>query len=293
MDQINLKNLRSQLESTRFFQIFKPTIETWQSVNASQLSAALAYHTIFSLAPLLIIAIYIAGLIFGRADAQQYVTTQIQNLLGPEGAEVILSMIRNLREGSSGLIASIISLATVLFGATRIFNQLEVTLNLMFEGDEEEDGNQIIDQLRKRGWSFVLMGIVSLLLLLSVLFSTGLSLVKSLFMDVIPQWETIIQLLNYSIPVLMGTILFSLIFKFLPETDLSWKNTLTGGFLTAILFGIGQLLISYYLGNSSISSAYGAAGSLLVILVWIYYSAQIFYFGAAFTKVYSDRNKVN
>ena len=110
-------------------------------------------------------------------------------------------------------------------------------------------------------------------------------------MDVIPQWETIIQLLNYSIPVLMGTILFSLIFKFLPETDLSWKNTLTGGFLTAILFGIGQLLISYYLGNSSISSAYGAAGSLLVILVWIYYSAQIFYFGAAFTKVYSDRRK--
>lgn len=280
--------MRKLITENDAFKLLKSTIERWQSVNSAQLAAALAYHTIFSLAPLLIIAIYIAGLILGRADAQQYVTNQMQNLIGAQGSELILSMIRSLREGRSGVIASIVSIVTVIFGATRIFNQLETTLNIMFDSaDETRDG--IKYALRKRGLSFALMGGVSILLLLSVLFSTGLSLVKNLFMDTIPQWETVVQWLNYGIPVIMATILFTVIFKFLPEADLDWKNTFIGGFLTAVLFSIGQILISYYLGNSSIASAYGAAGSLLVILVWIYYSAQIFYFGAAFTKEFADR----
>jgi membrane protein len=286
---MNLKEIKNRITKNKLFALLKASIERWQSVNSSQLAAALAYHTIFSLAPLLIISIYVAGLILGRTDAQQYVITQIEGLLGDQGTEVILSMIRNLQKGSSGLIASILGLFTVIFGATRVFNQLETTLNILF-GSVNETGDGIKYELRKRGQSFALMLGVSILLLLSVLFSTGLSLVKNLFIDVIPQWENLIQILNYVIPVIMATILFSAIFKFLPEADLNWRNTLIGGALTAVLFSVGQILISYYLGNSSIASAYGAAGSLLVILVWIYYSAQIFYFGAAFTKEYAERN---
>lgn len=287
---MDIKQTIKKIPESRAATLFQNTIKRWQTVNSPQLAAALAYHTIFSLAPLLIISIYIAGLWLGQADAQAYVAEQIQSLLGPEGTEIILSMIRNLREGNSGLIASMIGLGTVIFGATRVFNQLEITLNILFESEEQAE-NGILNVLQKRALSFAMMASVSLLLLISLLFSTALSVVKNLFIDVIPQWETVIQLLNYSIPVFMATALFAVIFKFLPEANLSWHNTLTGGFLTAVLFTIGQLLISYYLGNSSISSAYGAAGSLLVILVWIYYSAHIFYFGAAFTKEYSDWKK--
>ncbi|MEJ2487700.1 MAG: YihY/virulence factor BrkB family protein [Anaerolineales bacterium] len=287
---MDLKQTIKYFSESRAATLFQNSIERWQSVNSAQLAAALAYHTIFSLAPLLIISIYIAGLWLGQADAQAYVAEQIQSLLGPEGTEIILSMIRNLREGNSGLIASMIGLGTVIFGATRVFNQLEITLNILFESKEQAE-NGILNVLQKRALSFAMMASVSLLLLISLLFSTALSVVKNLFIDVIPQWEAVIQLLNYSIPVFMATALFAVIFKFLPEANLSWHNTLTGGFFTAILFTIGQLFISYYLGNSSISSAYGAAGSLLVILVWIYYSAHIFYFGAAFTKEYSDWKK--
>ena len=288
---MNFKQIREWITNLKIVKLIQAAIEQWQAANVSQLAAALAYHTIFSLAPLLIIAIYVAGLILGRADVQDYVTDQIQTLLGEEGTDLILSMIRNLRQGSSGLIASVASLFTVIFGATRVFNQLEATLNIIFAADDQE-GNGIVSVLRKRGLSFLMMIGVSILLLISVMFSTGLSLVKNLFEDFIPQAKTLVQVLNYLVPVVIGTIMFSAIYKFLPDRDMSWRNTLVGGSLTSVLFSAGQLLISYYLGNSSISSAYGAAGSLLVILVWIYYSAQIFYFGAVFTKAYADRKNL-
>jgi membrane protein len=285
---MTLKKYLNIISEKKFIKLLQESVARWQEVNSSQLAAALAYHTVFSLAPLLIISIYVAGLVLGQADAQAFVTEQIQSLLGPQGTEIILSMIRNLRKGNSGLIASIIGLGTLIFGATRIFNQLEITLNIMFDSKKEEESG-IVNVLRKRAISFAMMGGVSILLLLSLLFSTALSLVKNLFIDVIPQSGAVIKLLNYSIPVIMATFLFAVIFKFLPQANFSWRSTLKGGALTAVLFSIGQLLISYYLGNSSISSAYGAAGSVLVILVWVYYSAQIFYFGAAFTKVIADK----
>lgn len=285
---MNFEQIREWITNQKSVKLIQAAIKQWQAANVSQLAAALAYHTIFSLAPLLIIAIYVAGFILGRADVQDYVTNQIQTLLGEEGTDLILSMIRNLRQDNSGLIASIIGLFTVIFGATRIFNQLEATLNIIFAADDQTD-NGIVTVLRKRGLSFLMMIGVSILLLISVLFSTGLSLVQNLFEDVLPQAETLVQVFNYLVPVVIGTIMFSAIYKFLPDRDMGWRNTLIGGLLTSVLFSAGQLLISYYLGNSSIASAYGAAGSLLVILVWIYYSAQIFYFGAVFTKAYANQ----
>ncbi|HKJ26105.1 MAG TPA: YihY/virulence factor BrkB family protein [Anaerolineales bacterium] len=284
---MNIKGKFANIQDYSAVQLARKTYERWQTVNAPQLAAALAYHTIFSLAPLLIISIYIVGLVLGQSDVQAFVIDQINTLLGEEGTKIILSMIQNLRQGNSGLVASIIGLATLVFGATRVFNQLEVTLNILFESEEEESSG-IVNLLQKRALSFGMMGGVSILLFLSLLFSTGLSIVKRFFMDVIPQLEGLLQVLNYAIPVVMATFLFAVIFKYLPAAHLTWRSTLVGGFLTAILFTIGQLIISYYLGNSSISSAYGAAGSLLVVLVWIYYSAHIFYFGAAFTKEYAN-----
>lgn len=284
-----MKKAKMQISQFPLVEMIITTFNRWQEVNASQLAAALSYHTIFSLAPLLIISIYVAGLITGQADVQTYVTKQIQTLLGEEGTQVILSMIRNLREGNSGIIASLIGAVTLMFGATRVFNQLETTLKIIFNENNQPEGNGLVSTLQKRLISFAMLGGASLFLLLSLLFSTGLSLVKNLFVDAIPKWDALINLLNYAIPVLMATFLFSVIFKFLSGGQLIWRHAQIGGLLTAVLFSGGQLLISYYLGNSSISSAYGAAGSLLVVLVWIYYSAQIFYFGAAFTKVYADR----
>lgn len=285
---MNFKQIREAITNLKIVKLLQAAIEHWQGANVSQLAAALAYHTIFSLAPLLIIAIYVGGLILGRGDVQDFVTDQIQTLLGEEGTQLILSMIQNLRQDSSGLIASIIGLITVIFGATRVFNQLETTLNIIFDADDQK-GNGVLTVLRKRGLSFLMMVGFSILLSISILFSTSLSLIKNLFEDVLPQAENVVDLLNYLVPVLIGTILFSAIYKFLPDKDMNWRNTLVGGLLTSVLFSAGQFLISYYLGNSSIASAYGAAGSLLVILVWIYYSAQIFYFGAVFTKAYANR----
>lgn len=286
-----MKQAISKFSRIPLVDLVTATYHRWQDVNASQLAAALAYHTIFSLAPLLIISIYVAGLVLGQADAQSYVTNQIESLLGNEGTQVILSMIRNLREGSSGIIATLIGAVTLIFGATRVFNQLETTLNIIFNEGSQQDKNGLISTLQNRLISFAMMAGVSLMLLLSLLFSTGLSLIKNLFVDVIPDWSILTNGLNYAIPVVMATFLFALIFKFLPQGELGWRESLVGGMLTAVLFSVGQLLISYYLGNSSISSAYGAAGSLLVVLVWIYYSALIFYFGATFTKEYADRQQ--
>ena len=286
-----LKQIREQITNLEIVKLIQASVDHWQDANVSQLAAALAYHTIFSLAPLLIIAIYVAGLLLGRADVEDYVTTQIQTMMGEEGTQLILSMIRNLRQDNSGMIASIIGLSTVIFGASRVFNQLEVTLNIIFTADDQADSG-IKKVLRKRGLSFLMMIGVSILLLISILFSTSLSLINNLFDGVIPQAETLVQVLNYLLPIVIGTFMFSAMYKFIPNRDMTWRNTLAGGFLTAVLFSIGQFLISYYLGNSSIASAYGAAGSLLMLLVWIYYSAQIFYFGAIFTKVYADRKKL-
>lgn len=288
---MNLKQIREQITNLEVVKLIQASVGHWQDANVSQLAAALAYHTIFSLAPLLIIAIYVAGLLLGRANVEDYVTTQIQTLLGEEGTQLILSMIRNLRQDNSGMIASIIGLSTVIFGASRVFNQLEVTLNIIFTADDQADSG-IKKVLRKRGLSFLMMIGVSILLLISIIFSTSLSLINNLFDGVIPQAETLVQVLNYLLPIVIGTFMFSAMYKFIPNRDMTWRNTLAGGFLTAVLFSIGQFLISYYLGNSSIASAYGAAGSLLMLLVWIYYSAQIFYFGAIFTKVYADRKKL-
>ena len=169
---MNFKQIREQITNLKIVKLIQSAIAHWQAANASQLAAALAYHTIFSLAPLLIIAIYVAGVILGRADVQDYVTNQIQTLLGEEGTQLILSMIRNLQQDNTGLIATIVGVFTVIFGATRIFNQLEATLNIIFEADDQ-DSNGVLSVLRKRGLSFLMMVGVSILLLVSVLFSTS------------------------------------------------------------------------------------------------------------------------
>jgi membrane protein len=288
---MNLEQIKERITNLKIVKMIQAAMKTWQEVNVALLAAALAYHTIFSIAPLLIIAIYVAGLLLGRADAQEYIAGEIRILLGKNVSESILSMIDSFRRSDSGLIASIIGLLTLIFGATRVFNQLESSLDIIFE-TSAEDRNGIKSMLQKRALSFLMMLGFSILLLLSVLISAGISLINNAVNNILPQTEVIFQLLDYIVPVLLGVIMFSAIFRYLPNKDMGWRNILVGGLLTSVLFAIGQQLISFYLGTSTIGSAYGAAGTLLVILVWIYYSALIFYFGAVFTKAYSNREKL-
>jgi len=268
-------------------QLLKETAKEWSEDKVPLYAAALAYYTVFSLAPLLLIAIAIAGVVFGEEAARGQLDSQIQGLVGQEGATAIQTMIQNTQQpGSGGIIASIIGVITLLFGASGVFGQLQESLNAIWE----------VKPKPNRGWksflqarflSFAMVVVIGFLLLVSLVLSAVLSGISSFLGDRVPGFAAVGQGLNFLISFAVITGLFASIYKFLPDVKVPWKNLWVGSAVTALLFNIGKYLIGLYLGNSSVSSTYGAAGSLVVLLIWVFYSAQILLIGAEFTQVYS------
>lgn len=267
--------------------LVRETIKEWNEDKVPLYAAALAYYTVFSLAPLLLIAIAIAGAVFGEEAARGQLDSQIQGLVGQEGAAAIQTMIQNTqRNESGGIIASVVGIATLLFGASGVFGQLQEALNAIWEV-KPQPGRGWKSFLQSRFLSFAMVVVIGFLLLVSLVLSAVLVGIGNFLGDRLPGFAALGQSINFLISFAVITLLFASIYKFLPDVKVPWKNLWVGSAVTALLFNIGKYLIGLYLGNSGVGSTYGAAGSLVVILIWIFYSAQILLIGAEFTQVYS------
>lgn len=258
----------------------------WLDDKAPRLGAALAYYTIFALAPLLLIVIAVAGFVFGEEAARGELFEQIRGLVGDQGAAAIETMLANANQRESSTLATIVGVAMLLIGAAGLFGQLQDALNTVWEV-QPKAGRGIWGFVRDRFLSFTMVLGCAFLLLVSLVISAVLAALGSLFGD----WQTsfVGQIINIVISFGVITGLFAMIYRFLPDVQLAWKDVWLGAAITALLFTVGKWLIGLYLGHSTIGSTYGAAGSLAVLLVWLYYSAQIFLFGAELTKAYADR----
>jgi membrane protein len=272
-------------------QILKLSYQDWKEDKASRLSAALAYYTIFSLAPLLIIVIAVTGLFWQHQAVQDQVMGQIQGLVGKEGARFVSDLLTSASNPARGITATIIGIITLVFGALGVFNELHNSLNIIWNVKEEETKG-FLQSVKKiildRFLSFTMILGIGFLLLVSLVVSAGLSAVQTTVGTMIPLSEIVLQIINLVISIGVITVLFALIYKFLPDAEIAWRDVWLGAFVTAILFSLGKFLIGLYLGNSAVASSFGAAGSLVLLLVWIYYSAQILFFGAEFTQAYAN-----
>lgn len=272
----------------KIWQLLKETFTEWNEDQASRLAASLAYYTIFSIAPLLIIVIAVAGSIFGEEAARGEIVNQIQGLVGRDGAEFIELAIKNAHQPQAGTMATIISIFLLLLGATGVFAELQTSLNLIWEIPPQA-GNGIINIIRQRFLSFAMVLGIGFLLLVTLVISAALTAITSYFGHILAGIDMIWQFINFIFSFIITTLLFGLIFKILPDAKVAWSDVFIGAVMTALLFSIGKFVLGQYLGNSSFASAYGAAGSLVVILAWVYYAAQILFFGAEFTQVYARR----
>ncbi len=268
--------------------LLKETFNEWQHDKVPILAAALSYYMIFSIAPILILVIAVVGFIVGEQIAQEEVFAQLESFFGSENAASIRTVLQNQFSPSSNITATIIAVVTILFGATTVFAQLKQALNLIW-GVEPKPGRGVKSFIQTRILSILMVLGIGFVLLLSLIISSVLSgattwLEKLLF---IPSF--VWSLVDLVISLSLTTLLFGQIYRVLPDVRIAWKDVAVGAGITAVLFTIGKSLISLYLGNSSIGSAYGAAGSFVIVLVWIFYSTQIFLFGAEFTQVWSRR----
>ncbi len=276
-----------------FFQLVRKTIKEWGEDKGTVLAAALAYYTTFSLAPLLVLVIAIAGLFGGHNAAQGLVMTQVEDLVGVEGREFVQSMIENATEPATGIIASVLGTATLFFGAIGAFNELQNALNTIWDVEPKPIdgwGSRVKSFLFDRLLSFSMLVGIGFLLLVSLIFNAALSAMADFLRDFDFFSEIMLQTLNFIISFGLVTLLFTMIFKFIPDVEITWRNVWLGAAITAILFTVGKALIGLYLGQSNVGSSFGAAGSLALIMIWVYYSSQILLLGAEFTQVYSKRD---
>lgn len=271
-----------------FFGLLKETYDEWNRDRAPRLAAALAYYTTFSIAPFLIVVIAITGFVAGQDAMQGRLDEQIQGLVGREGADLIQEFVRNASKPSENILASIIGVVTLLLGAGGVFGQLQDALNTVW-GVEVKPGQGILATLKSRFLSFSMVLGVGFLLLVSLVLSSFIAGIHNFFLGLLPGAETILQLVNFLVSFGIVTLLFALIYKLLPDVQIEWRDVWVGAAVTSLLFTIGKTALGIYLGNSGVLSAYGAAGSLVLILLWIFYSAQILLFGAEFTQVYATR----
>lgn len=274
------------MRARTIFSLLKEAFKEWQEDEALQLGAALAYYTVFSVAPMLLVVIAVAGLVFGREAVQGQLDNQIQGLVGAQGADAIQAMVANAGKHGGGAWATVVAVATILFGATGVFTQLQTTLNHIFDV-KAKPGQGLKGLLHARAAAFGMLLGIGFLLLVSLVISAALAAAGNYLLRVFPGAEFLLQALNFVVSLAVITVLFAMIFRFLPDVKIAWRDVWFGAAVTALLFTIGKTLIGLYLGNSSVASVYGAAGSLVVVLLWAYYSSQILFFGAELTEVWA------
>jgi membrane protein len=266
--------------------ILKRALAGWWNDNVPRLGASLAYYTLFSLAPVLVVAIAIGGLIFGQEAVRGEIVGQIKGLIGREGAEAIQAMLEGASRPSTGIAATAAGVVTFFLGATGAFLELQTSLNTIWRVTPKTDGSFFKVLVMQRLISFGLVVAMGFLLVTSLLVSAVLAAVHTYMGNAFPGVVVLWEALNVVISLGVITLLFAMIYKVLPDVRLGWADVWIGALVTAGLFTIGKLLIGMYLGTAGVASTYGAAGSVVVILVWVYYSAQIILLGAEFTREY-------
>jgi membrane protein len=271
----------------RVWALLRQTVNEYNRHEASRLGASLAFYAVLSLAPLVILSIAVAGLVVGTETARDQLLLQFQELLGPAGATAVQSMIAHAQSVRATSIASVLGLATLLFGASQIFSELQSALDKIWEVDCSRTSG-LLALVRQRFFSFGLVLAIGLLLLVSLLFSAALAAMGKFMGGLLPLPEWILQGLDFLVSVAGTSALFALIFQYIPDARTEWRHSWIGGLITAGLFSLGKTLIGLYLGKAGVGSAYGEAGSLVVVVVWVYYSSQIFFFGAELTHVLSQ-----
>jgi membrane protein len=278
------------MKRTSVWTLVKDTFHAWSEDKATRLASSTAYYTLFSLAPLLVIAIAIAGFFLAQSQGtvQQQLNQQITALVGDKAASAIQGMVSNSYKNNSDVIATIVGVVLLLVGASGVFSSLQDSLNTIWEVKPDPHGG-IRQTIFNRIFSFAMVLVIGFLLLVSLIASWALSFIGVFFQSLLPAGISglVIQLINLVVSFAVITLLFALIYKVLPDVSVNWRNIWIGAAFTALLFVIGRELIGLYLSRSSATSVYGAAGSLVVILLWVYYSAMILYFGAEFTQVHA------
>ena len=265
----------------------KETFGDYMEDNALSRGAALAYYTVLSLGPILVICIAIAGLAFGQDAAQGAIVGQLKGLMGDQAAEVIQSAIKSASNKTSGIWATILGVVTLLITATGVFGEMQTSLNAIWKAEPK---GGLTAMLKARAASLGLVATLGFLLLVSLVIGAGLHALGDYLNGILPMAATLFQVLNTVVSFLIVSSLFAAIYKILPDRQLSWKDVIVGALVTAFLFTVGKTLIGLYIGSSSMATSFGAASSLIIILAWIYYSSQIFLLGAEFTKVWASHH---
>ncbi len=274
------------------FVLFRDTAVGYSRGKGSTLAAAIAYRALFSMAPLLIVSVAVAGWVFGERAVTGELATQIEYVVGAETAVFVQSLISSASQGSTGLVATIISVVLLFLGASGLFGQIKVAINLIWEitpPPAENGVKSIFAVIWARFVAFLMVALIGFLLLLTIALNTALTTLDVYLHNVWSGFDGVSSLLNYALLVGVTAVLFAIIFKILPDAEVAWRDVALGALVTAVLFGLGEYLIGLYLGNTTAGSAYGAAGSLVILLLWVYYSAQIFLFGAEFTQIYANK----
>ena len=268
------------------WKMLKDTVLAFIDDEALSRGAAIAFYTVTSIAPVLLIVVAIAGLAFGRDAAQNAITEQLSGLMGRQTAEVLQTAVASAASKSSGVVATIIGLITLMVTASGVFGEMQTALNVIWKAKPE--GTTVSRLIRGRAVSLGLVAALGFLLMVSLVVSTLLTAFGNYLNSILPFGQVILTGLNVVVSLALISFLFAAIYKVLPDRDLEWGDVVVGAIVTGVLFTIGKSLISWYIGSSAVASSFGAAGALIVLLLWVYYSAQIFLLGAEFTKVYAN-----
>lgn len=268
------------------WRLVKNTVFAFIEDEALSRGAAIAFYTVTSIAPILLIVVAIAGLAFGREAAQGALTAQIGGLMGRQTADVLQSAVANASGKSSGILATMIGVVTVLATASGVFGEMQSALNAIWKAKPQ--GGTVSRLVRARAASLGLVAALGFLLLVSLAVSAALTAFGNYLNAILPFGKIIIEALNVLVSLALISILFAAIYKVLPDRPIEWRDVIVGAVGTAVLFTIGKSLVGWYIGSSAVASSYGAAGALIVLLLWVYYSAQVFLLGAEFTKVYAN-----
>jgi membrane protein len=272
-----------------WFNLFKDSALAWSEDSASSMGAAIAYYTIFSIAPLLVITMAIAGFFFGTEAAQGQIYGQAQSFLGAEGATALQGMVQSASKPAQGIFATIISGLLMLMGASGVFAELQGAMDRIWRAPVEEKQSGIWYLLRRRIFTFGLLLAIAFLLLVSLAVSAFISTIQSFWSPGNAGLEVVWQVINFFVSFLIITGLFATIYKLLPRVSVAWRDVLVGSVITALLFTIGKFLIGLYIGKAGVTSGFGAAGAVIAMVLWVYYSAQIFLLGAEFTWLFAQR----
>lgn len=270
----------------QLWQLTKASVQGWMADGASSMGAALAYYTIFSLAPLLLITIAIAGLVFGEAAATGALLTELEQLIGTRGAQAVEAILASAKDLEGGLLSLAIGSITLFIGATTVLAELQSSLDRIWHAHHQAGVKSLV---KTRLLSFGLVLGVGFLLLVSLAVNSAITAVGTVLGERFQQTEAVLQILNVGVSFGVITVLFAMIYKLLPSVEIAWRDVWLGAAVTSLLFSLGKYVIGLYIGTSAISSSFGAAGALVVLMVWVYYSAQIFLLGAEFTYAFACR----